>query len=115
MKVSKILVLALGSVLLLSTGAMAKDKPEKNKSKKEKSLPYGLQKKVQRGGELPEGWQKKLQRGEVLDSELLKHSVLLDPKTYPSKYMDKNTQIFRLQDKVFRVIKDTNEILEILK
>ena len=46
------------------------DESGRDKPKKQKSLPPGLQKKLARGGELPPGWQKKVARGEVLDMAL---------------------------------------------
>lgn len=48
--------------------------------KKMKSLPPGLQKKVERGKELPPGWQKKIARGEVIDAQVYAHSRRLPPE-----------------------------------
>lgn len=43
------------------------DRPDHAKNK---GLPPGLQKKVDRGGELPPGWERKLRKGQVLDSQV---------------------------------------------
>ncbi|MGW8246784.1 MAG: hypothetical protein ACWGOV_01630 [Acidiferrobacterales bacterium] len=43
------------------------DKPDHAKGK---SLPPGLQKKMERGGTLPPGWERKLKKGTVLDPQV---------------------------------------------
>ena len=49
----------------------------KGKNNKGKSMPYGLQKKLERGGEFPPAWQPKAARGEVLDQAISAHSERL--------------------------------------
>lgn len=103
--------------LIFSTQALAKQdkenkvKKEKNE-KKEKQIPYGLQKKLNNGGTLPPGWQKKVQKGEVADSIILENGKILNSKVYESI---ENTDVYKVQERVFRVARDTKEILEILK
>ena len=46
-------------------------------NKKNKDLPPGLQKKVERGGELPHGWKKKFRKGYTLDNNVFSHGVIL--------------------------------------
>jgi hypothetical protein len=41
---------------------------------KQKRIPPGLQKKLERGGQLPPGWQNKVAVGEVLDNDLYSRS-----------------------------------------
>lgn len=105
----KLLVILL--ILAIAPLAFAKND---NKSKKQKSLPPGLQKKYERTGELPPGWQKKLVAGEVLDPHLYeigrKHPV--DPETY-SLEPEVGTELLKIEDRVIRIMKDTNEILEV--
>lgn len=93
-----------------------KEKYKKVEVKKQKTLPSGLQKKVQRTGKLPKGWEDKLKKGEVLSPDMLSHATLVDKKLYPKEFQqDSLSQIYRIEDKVIRVIKDTNEIINILK
>lgn len=105
--------------ILLAVPALAKDKEHKNKDK-QKKIPPGLEKKVERGGELPPGWQKKIAKGEVLDGDLYEASTKL-PSTKDSDFpvLDEDvkvtpgTELIRLEEKVLRIKKDTKEILEI--
>lgn len=92
-----------------------KEKYKKVEVTKQKTLPSGLQKKVQRTGKLPKGWEDKLKKGEVLSPDMLSHATLVDKKLYPKEFQDSLSQIYRIEDKVIRVIKDTNEIINILK
>ena len=95
--------------LAISVPAVAKN----DKEKKQKTLPPGLEKKVERGGELPPGWQKKIVRGEVLDSELYDIAVKIPNK--PTKHYPntKGTELLRLEKKIIRIANDTREVLEI--
>lgn len=80
-------------------------------NKKNKDLPPGLQKKVERGGELPHGWKKKLRKGYTLDSNVFSHGVILKGR-YPSV---PGTSVYRIDDKIIRLSIATREIIDILK
>lgn len=110
---NKILILCFSLGIVLSVSSFAKQHDDKYQ--KQKVIPYGLQKKVQRTGKLPHGWEKKLKKGEVLSSDILAHATLVDKKLYPKEFQDNQTKIYRIEDKVIRVINATNEILNILK
>ncbi len=71
-------------------------------------LPPGLQKKVEQGQPLPPGWQKKLsyRRGDRFDRDLLRYGDIRD--------LGNNRQRIELEDKIYTVIKDTREIIDIL-
>jgi len=106
--------------LLLGTNALAKsDKNHKvkkeKKEKKQKHMPRGLEKKVKRGGELPPGWKKKVKKGEVLDKRIIDQGIVLDRATYPKQYIDNYSHIYKIEDKIVRVMNATNEILNVLK
>jgi len=79
------------------------------KPQKMKQLPYGLQKKVERGKPLPPGWQKIIARGEVLDYETYKRGKVIVP-------LDK-TRLVTLQvdGKVVRLFEATREIVDVLQ
>lgn len=78
-------------------------------AKKDKPLPPGLQKKMERGGELPPGWQKKLAKGEILDRRVYNRGTVITP-------MDERGIItIRVEDRVLRLYKASREIVEILK
>lgn len=82
--------------------------------KKTKSLPPGLQKKVERGGELPPGWQKKVVRGEVLDAQVYGHSRPLPPdlmKRLPPQ--PGGTIVITVEGKVVRLLEATLTILDV--
>ncbi len=105
----KLLVILM--ILAIAPLAFAKND---NKSKKQKSLPPGLQKKYERTGELPPGWENKIVAGEVLDSDLYEigrqHPV--DPETY-SLEAEEGTELLKIEDRIVRIMKDTNERLEV--
>ena len=93
---------------ILVLGASIVCSPAGAKNDKQKSLPPGLQKKVERGKELPPGWQKKIARGEVLDAELFGRSKVLVPA-------DTNgISTIQVGDKKLRLLESTREILDIL-
>ena len=100
-------------ILLFAIAPLALAKND-NKYKKQKSLPPGLQKKYEKTGELPSGWQKKLAAGKVLDPHLYEigrqHPV--DPETYSLK-PEGGTELLKIEDRLIRIKKDTNEILEV--
>ena len=78
-------------------------------SDKEKSLPPGLQKKLERGGELPPGWQKKLVVGEYLDDEVYHSARVIDPVG------DLGETTLEVEGRIVRVIEATKEIIDILR
>ena len=84
---------------------------KKIKYEKQKDIPPGLQKKVNNGGTLPPGWQKKIEKGEVVNSTILSNGRIVTSK-YPRI---KNTEVYEVENRVFRIYKDTKEILDILK
>ncbi len=93
--------------VFLGTSCLA-DKPQN----KQKNLPHGLQKKVQSGKQLPPGWQKKIAKGEVVDLQTLSHAKVVYLPKYPKI---EGTRIYEIENKVFRVMNATREILEVLK
>ncbi|MEH6548946.1 MAG: hypothetical protein V7711_10935 [Pseudomonadales bacterium] len=88
----------------------------KNKNKnKQKSLPPGLQKKVERGEELPPGWQKKLARGEVLDPAVRSSAIHLPHETLADiNYDETVTDIIRVQDSVIKIMKGSGTIIDVI-
>lgn len=78
-------------------------------AKKDKPLPPGLQKKLERGGELPPGWQKKLAKGEILDQQVYDRGHIVTP-------VDKlGNVVLEVEDRMLRLNKATREIVDILK
>ncbi|WP_203299314.1 hypothetical protein [Marinobacter sediminum] len=71
-------------------------------------LPPGLQKKVERGQPLPPGWQKKLnyREGDYFDRELLRYGQVRD--------IGNNRQRIEIEDRIYTVIKETREIIDVL-
>ncbi len=85
------------------------------KEKKHKALPPGLAKKYQRTGELPPGWQKKIAQGQVLTPELYPYAREVPWSRYPNLPYDERSKIYEIEDKVFRVMNGTREILDVLR
>ena len=75
---------------------------------KDKSLPPGLQKKVDRGESLPPGWQKKLHKGEVLDYQVYRQGRIVIPVNH------EGILTIRVEGKLIRLMESTREILDIL-
>lgn len=82
--------------------------PAYAKKDKQKQLPPGLQKKVASGKSLPPGWQKKLVRGEVIDQDIYGRGTIIAPPG------PRGIVTIRIEDKFFRVMEKTREIVEIL-
>lgn len=88
--------------------------PMEPPAKKMKTMPPGLKKKVERGGELPPGWQKKVARGEVLDAQIYAHSRPLPPellKRLPPQ--PPGTIVITVEGKVVRLVEATLMILDV--
>ena len=87
-------------------------KDEKIKQHKQKELPPGLEKKLENGGKLPVGWEKKLEKGQIMDENILYKGRILNSNLYPNIG---NSDIYQIENKIFRISRDTKEILDILK
>ena len=80
-----------------------------------RSLPPGLQKKLERGGSLPPGWQKKLQRGEVIDRETYR-----DAERIPDELLRRVTgredavELLQVGDRILRVAEGRGTILDVI-
>lgn len=83
-------------------------------AKKAKSLPPGLQKKVDRGGSLPPGWQKKLTAGEIMPVEVFKIGSPL-PKELKLPSQPLGVITIAVDGKIVRLAEKTREILDILE
>lgn len=91
------------------------DDRDHDRPRKEKPLPPGLRKKLERGGDLPPGWQKKLARGEVVDDTVWRASRRLPPDVLERLgALPRDTEMRYVEDKVYRVIRNTREIVDIL-
>lgn len=88
---------------------------KEHNGKKMKTLPPGLEKKLERTGELPPGWQKKLVKGEILDPGLYELSrKISDPQQGDVQHPDAGTEVIKIEDRIIRIKKDSREILDIL-
>jgi hypothetical protein len=84
-------------------------------SGKMKSLPPGLEKKLDRGGELPPGWRDKVRRGEVLDADLYRRGERL-PRRYLERlgYDPETAELILLGDSVVRVARGRGTVLDVI-
>ncbi len=86
----------------------------RGKGRKAKSLPPGLQKKLDRGGSLPPGWETKLRKGEILPAEVyenchpLPSDLFVKLPTPPA-----GTVLVAIGGKVVRLLAATREILDV--
>lgn len=91
-------------------------KPQEQASgKKQKQLPPGLKKKLERGGELPPGWQKKVARGEVMDPVVYKQAKPISAdlvKILPPQ--PQGTAIVVVEGKAVRLWEATRTIIDVL-
>jgi hypothetical protein len=83
-------------------------------AKKQKPLPPGLKKKLERGGELPPGWQKKVARGEVLESDVLKYADKLPPELIGRlPPQQPGTAIIKVEGKLVKIWEATRAIIDL--
>ncbi len=82
---------------------------------KAKTLPPGLQQKLERGGDLPAGWQNKVTRGEVLEADLMRraHRLPADLNLGLQGY-DAGTELLLLDDRVVRVATGQGTVLDVI-
>ena len=88
---------------------------DQHPQQKQKNLPPGLRKKLERGGELPPGWQKKLARGEVIDGEVYRHSTSLPEQILRQlSTAPQGTSVRRVEDRIVRIMDTTHTIMDVL-
>lgn len=97
----------MAAIILL--GASLVCSPAGAKNYKQKTIPPGLQKNIQRGKELPPGWQKKLAKGEILDKEIFNRGIIIVPPDI------NGLMTIQVEDKLIRLIKSTRKIVDILE
>nr|WP_067295742.1 hypothetical protein [Marinobacterium profundum] len=99
----------------LSTGDAGFEGNSDDGQGKHKTLPSGLQKKLDRGGELPPGWQKKVTRGEVLEPDLIRHAQRLPADLNQRlRGYDAGTELLLLEDRVVRVATGQGTVLDVI-
>lgn len=97
--------LKISLIILIVTALSSSPLYAKNK---DKSLPPGLQKKVDRGESLPPGWQKKLHKGEILDYQVYRQGRIVIPVNH------EGILTINVDGKVIRLMEATREIIDIL-
>ena len=86
------------------------------KGKKPKSLPPGLQKKLDRGEALPPGWDNKFRKGEVLPVEVYEQCHRLpDEVIVRLPPQPPGTVLISIGGKVGRILAATREILDVFE
>ncbi|GAA0786939.1 hypothetical protein [Marinobacterium sediminicola] len=87
-----------------------------SKEGKYKSLPPGLRKKLERGGDLPPGWQDKVRRGEVLDDDLYRQGERL-PRHYLERlgHGSEAAELIILGDRIVRVAEGRGTVLDVIE
>jgi len=105
-------IFILMACLIIAFPAYAKNE---GKDQKQKKMPPGLEKKLERTGELPPGWQKKIAKGQVLDPSLYKiGKPIKNTSRGNSLKTEKGTELFQIENRIIRIKKDTKEILDII-
>ena len=81
---------------------------------KQRALPQGLQKKLDRGGQLPPGWEKKVVAGEVLDYELYRHSERLPYDLDRELGRAAGEEYRRVGNKVVRMLEGDATVIDVI-
>ena len=98
----------LAITLLFALGLCAGPAVAKNEKNGDKTLPQGLQMKLDRGGSLPPGWERKLTRGETLEEKVYRQSEIVIP-------VDSDGLLtVRIEGKLIRLVEATREIIDIV-
>lgn len=106
-------IIVLLACLVIVLPAYAK---KGGKGNKQKSLPPGLAKKVERGQELPPGWQKKIAVGEVLDAEIYKKaSSVSEEEKRELPPSPAGAKLLKIENKIIRVMEATRTILDVFE
>ncbi len=88
---------------------------QKNAQKdKQKSIPQGLEKKLQRGGKLPPGWEKKVVLGDRLDRDLYRQSEPLPDDLDRVIGRVAGEENRRLGNKVIRVLEGDATVVDVI-
>ena len=98
------ILITLAVTLGLCSGPLFASKATGNN----KSLPQGLQMKLERGGTLPPGWQRKLVRGEILEDSIYHRSEIVIPVD------PQGLLTVRIEGKLIRMVEATREIIDIV-
>ena len=98
----------LNSFFIVAVMACLCAGPASAKKDQHKTLPQGLQMKLERGGSLPPGWQKKLVPGAIIEESLYRHSEVVIPVD------SRGLLTVRLEGKLIRLVEATREIIEIV-
>jgi hypothetical protein len=102
MSLKIIIALLILPGLILGSASAGNDKAAKQ-------LPYGLQKKLEKGQSLPPGWQQKLIVGERLPRDIYDQGKIVVPLD------SKGLLTVSLDGKLVRLVKATREIKQILE
>jgi hypothetical protein len=98
---------------LLGTSLYAQDADMiRYKYYKEKQIQHAVQKNMKKEEKVSKGIKSKLQKGQIADENFLNSGSMINTNKYENI---KNTDIYRVQDRIFRISRKTREILEILK
>jgi hypothetical protein len=79
-----------------------------------KQLPPGLAKNLKRGKPLPPGWQKKLNPGYRIENEIWNAFTPISYDMVPNAKRHPNAQLYYHDNKVYRVLNATREILDVM-
>lgn len=102
-----VLAFVINTNSIYASGKSAKSDKYKDKNKQQ-TLPYGLQKKMERGEPLPPGWQKKLNIGDKLSNDLFTRGKMISP-------IDSNGNlVIDIEDVPIKINNKTREIIDIL-
>ena len=90
-------------------------KTKKNKKNKGKNIPFGLQKKLEPGGQLPPGWETKVARGEVLDDDILRQSERIPQELIRQlPELRDGEAVRRVGNKVVRVLEGDGTVIDVI-
>ncbi|WP_299195664.1 hypothetical protein [uncultured Amphritea sp.] len=95
-------------------GDKGKDHPKNAQKDKQKSIPQGLEKKLQRGGDLPPGWEKKIIPGDRLDRDLYRQSERLPDELDRAIGRVAGEENRRIGNKIIRVLEGDATVIDVI-
>lgn len=96
------------------TGSRGNDHQKHAQQEKQKSLPYGLEKKLQRGGDLPPGWEKKIVPGDRLDRDIYRQSERLPDDLDRAIGRIAGEENRRIGNKIIRVLEGDATVIDVI-
>jgi hypothetical protein len=81
---------------------------------RDRGLPPGLAKNLERGKPLPPGWQKKVSRGYVIEDDYYEHFHPVSYDLFPGVQRVPETRLYQYGDRIVRVYEPRREVIDVI-